>query len=251
MLKTDGLTWRYIPFLEAPGNLQMAIDAWLLNVYQPSTHRSVLRFYRWSPAAISLGCFQRSSPPNWRDLWWQDQPIEIVRRPSGGRAVLHQGDLTYAVVLPRGQGKQREIYEFICQFLINGWRSLQVELALGQGGRGYINHTSCFNTATRADLVANDGSKLIGSAQRKTETTVLQHGSMVINNEPQIFKQVFHHPPPWKQTLIGLAGQPSQAKILRTLQTSAQDHFKIQLICEPLTLHEWQEISRWLPKTVN
>ena len=214
--------WRLIPFLTASGAVQMAIDAWLLREYLPQTGRSVLRFYDWSPGAISLGCFQKSWPAEWNHLIWQNEPIELVKRPTGGRAVLHQGSLTYSVVMPKGKQKRQELYPCICQFLIQAWQQLGVELDFGGGGRGYIHNPSCFNTSTTADLVVIDGSKLIGSAQRQTQNGLLQHGSMVLSGDRRLFKQVFHQPAPWQKSLGELTGHLPMTQILQTLETIAQ-----------------------------
>ncbi|WLT39448.1 hypothetical protein NON20_08095 [Synechocystis sp. B12] len=83
--------WRLLPYIQAPGNLQMALDQWLLEDYFPRTGRSVLRFYGWSNPTISLGYLQKSWPDHWQQLTWQGQSLGLVTRPSGGRAVLHQG----------------------------------------------------------------------------------------------------------------------------------------------------------------
>ena len=148
--------WRLIPLLEAPGNVQMAIDRWLLEQHQQKNHPPTLRFYTWSPPAISLGYHQRQYPEYWEYLTWQGEKLDLVRRPSGGRAVLHQGDLTYAVVTSGLTGSRLQMYEKICEFLIQGWRSLGVELHYGTEGRGYIHNPNCFATATSADLVLSD-----------------------------------------------------------------------------------------------
>lgn len=235
--------WRLIPYLEAHGVRQMAIDAWLLRDYLPQTGRSVLRFYGWSPAAISLGCFQRSYPEAWRDLRWQGDRLELVKRPSGGRAVLHQGTLTYSVAMPRGKAKRQDLYPCICHFLMKGWDSLGIPLGFGQDGRGYIHNPSCFNTATSADLVTRNGSKLIGSAQRQTHHALLQHGSMVWNGDRHLFEAVFQQPAPWQQTLAELTGQLPLSQVLATLQAAAADHFHCELMEQPLTDQEWQAIA--------
>lgn len=244
-MKNQG-QWRLIPFLTTTGAQQMAIDAWLLRDYLPQTGRSVLRFYDWSPAAISLGCFQKSWLDGWADLTWQGAPMQLVKRPTGGRAVLHQGGLTYSLVMPRGKTKRQELYPCICQFLIQAWRQLGVGLDFGEGGRGYIRNASCFNTSTPADLVAIDGSKLIGSAQRQTQTGLLQHGSMVWAGDRHLFEQVFQQPAPWHQTLAELTGCLPLSQILHTLQTAAQEHFQCELISQPLTEQEWTAIAAYV-----
>ena len=146
----------------------MAIDRWLLNQHRLGFHPSALRFYTWSPPAISLGYHQRNWSDHWSELTWRGQTINLVRRPTGGRAVLHQGDLTYAIITSGLTGNRTEAYKTLCQFLIEGWRSLGVSLFYGEAGRGYIHNPDCFNTATAADLVTVNGSKLIGSAPTST-----------------------------------------------------------------------------------
>jgi lipoate-protein ligase A len=138
---------------------------WLLTQHLQEQHPPTLRFYTWKPATISLGYHQYQWSASWQQLTWQGEPLDLVRRPSGGRAVLHQGDLTYAVVTSGLSTKRLEAYKTICEFLIQGWRSLGVTLQYGEAGRGYMRQANCFGTATGADLVLADGSKLIGSAQ--------------------------------------------------------------------------------------
>jgi lipoate-protein ligase A len=91
--------------------------------------------------------------------------------------------------------------------------------------------------------VAIDGSKLIGSAQRQTQTGLLQHGSMVWAGDRRLFEQVFQQPAPWHQTLTELTGHLPLTNVLQTLQTAAQAHFECQLISQPLTDQEWAAIA--------
>lgn len=128
--------WRFIPVINAAGSVQMSIDTWLLEQHRLGLHPPTLRFYTWSPAAISLGYHQHRYPEHWHNLIWHGEPVDLVRRPSGGRAVLHQGDLTYAVITSGLTGNRMQAYETICEFLIQGWRQLGIELHYGQAGRG-------------------------------------------------------------------------------------------------------------------
>ncbi|VXD16053.1 Biotin/lipoate A/B protein ligase (fragment) [Planktothrix serta PCC 8927] len=143
--------WRLIPVLKASGHLQMAIDHWLFKQHQQGKHPPTLRFYLWESATISLGYHQKHWPSHWQQLTWQNQPLELVKRPTGGRAVLHQGDLTYAVITSELPENRQVAYQILCQFLIAGWRSLGYELHYGTAGRGYIHNPNCFATATSAD----------------------------------------------------------------------------------------------------
>lgn len=236
-------TWRFIPPLEAPGTTQMAIDNWLLEQHRQGQHPPTLRFYTWCRGAISLGYHQRDYPESWQQLTWQGQPLEIVRRPTGGRAVLHQGDLTYAVVTSTLPGKRLAVYRQICQFLITGWRSLGVELNYGDATKEYAQNHNCFATATVADLLTARGNKAIGSAQLRRGKAILQHGSMMLDTDPDLFATIFQQPCP--DNLLKLIPRSSDrhlATIINALTQAAIASFRINLVEEPLTPTELQDI---------
>ncbi len=230
--------WRLIPLLNASGKMQMAIDRWLLEQHQ-SGHPPTLRFYTWSPPAISLGYHQHKYPEHWQHLVWQGEKVDLVRRPTGGRAVLHQGDLTYAVVTSGLIGTRVQVYEKICSFLIQGWRSLGIELHYGTVGRGYIHNPNCFGTATGADLVLPDGTKFIGSAQLRRGGTILQHGSIRLHPDAELFTQVFGTE---SFTPVQLSQKLDTEKIIAALITAAEDCFDMHLEVQPLSQFEWETI---------
>ncbi len=225
-----------LPYLCTTGQQQMALDRWLLTRFCDGAYGAVgnlamamepmpkdpkdkdskdivpedtmgcLRFYGWQPHALSLGCHQRQLPNHWQDLCAR-RGLDLVQRPSGGRAVLHGGDLTYALVirLPHALESQsrRQIYEWLCGFLIAGLAESGIRLNFGNAVRSYRHHPSCFATATAADLVLEDGRKLIGSAQvyrqsshsdSKKETFVLQHGSIVLQPDYDLLVEIFGEP---------------------------------------------------------
>ncbi len=242
-------TWRYLPLLNAPGPIQMAIDHWLLEQHRQGYLPPTLRFYTWSPAAISLGYHQRRWPADWHQLAWQGKSVDIVRRPTGGRAVLHQGDLTYAVIASDLTGQRQQTYTYLCEFLRLGWRSLGWQLNYGQSQRSYIHQPNCFATATAADLVLNNGYKLIGSAQVWRQGALLQHGSIRLQPDPNLYAQVFD--PSSANIAIRPLGQkivaeemplPAQSTLIATLEQAARDWFQIELVTQPLSEQEWQQI---------
>jgi lipoate---protein ligase len=233
-------TWRLIPPIEASGQIQMSIDRWLLDQHILGQIPPTLRFYTWSKLTISLGYHQRHYPEHWQSLVWQDLPVDLVKRPTGGRGVLHQGDLTYALIGSGFVGKRVEVYQKICQFLIDGWRSLNIELGYGTAGTGYIHNPNCFGTATSADLVCADGYKLIGSAQLIKAGAVLQHGSIRLNPDLELFHQVFG------ETIASPPDeifQLTHAQIIDALTSSAQKHFQIEFEIEPLSDRELSQIT--------
>lgn len=242
------LKWRFIPPFCAPGATQMAVDSWLFDQHCQGNHPPILRFYTWQPIAISLGYHQRQYPADWATLTWEGQPIDLVRRPTGGRAVLHQGDLTYTVITSGLPPQRQQAYQYLCEFLIQGWRSLGVELFYGTAGRGYIHNPNCFETATAADLVLADGAKLIGSAQLRRGDAVLQHGSMRLHQSSALFQAVFQSEPrlPQLPAHFRLEDLPQQA-IAQLLQTAIV-HFDADFDYQPLTADEFATIQQTAPR---
>ncbi len=219
----------------------MTIDRWLLEQHLFGEIPPTLRFYTWSQPTISLGYHQRKYPEHWHDLTWHDRPIELVTRPTGGRGVLHQGDLTYAFIGSGFVGKRAEVYRKICQFLIGGWRALGVDLAYGTAGTSYIHNPNCFGSATSADLVCSDSYKLIGSAQLIQSGAILQHGSMRLNPDLELFDRVFGEmlaPPPQ------LISQLEIPEIVHALIDAAHKYFNVNFQLQPLADCEWIELDR-------
>ena len=234
--------WRLIPLLQASGRVQMAIDQWLLEQHLAGKHPPTLRFYTWAPAAISLGYHQQRWPEFWQHLSWDGQPVELVRRPSGGRAVFHQGDLTYAVVASGFGSSRLKAYQTICESLIEGWRAMGLDLHYGEAGRGYIHNPNCFGTATGADLVTADGGKLIGSAQLRRGDAILQHGSMRLRSDVSLFSQVFGEELiPVELPFLG-GGNEVFETVAEALSAAACRCFAIDLEVRPLSDREWQDI---------
>jgi lipoate-protein ligase A len=152
--------------------------------------------------------------------------------------VLHKGELTYAVIT-RTDGKRRETYEYICEFLIQGFADLGIQLEYGKAGKGYINNPNCFATATSADLVSSDGRKLIGSAQLYRDHSVLQHGSIAIQPDYKLLQQIFGVETP----VVGLAellnpnirGEEQLVdRAIAALTQAAAKHFGTQFVDFPL-----------------
>ncbi len=237
--------WRLLPLLVADGQRQMAIDEAIFVAVERGDSLPTLRFYQWEPIAISLGYHQRTYPDHWRNLRFEDKTVDLVRRPTGGRAVLHQGDLTYAVAASGLPASRTDSYRQICEFLIQGWRSLGYELSYGSAGRGYIQNPNCFGTATGADLVLPNGQKLIGSAQKRSADCVLQHGSMRLNPDKTFFEMVFgDRSESLEETPNPL--MPSVDEIVSVLTSAAESCFDASFTIASLSAQEEDWIARSL-----
>lgn len=191
--------WRLItsfdgPFSHTPqalrGSLNMAIDQALLESVQAGG-RPVLRFYRWTPACLSLG---RNQPARVQRVLLGQQGIDLVRRPTGGLAVLHDQELTYAVAVRAAEiGSPRSTYQSINRGLRRGLAALgtaAVPTAEDSSARAFAASGSCFAAAAPGELVAQGG-KLIGSAQRYEARSILQHGSILLAGDQSLAMRAF------------------------------------------------------------
>lgn len=168
------------------GALNMAVDQALLESVGTGAP-PVLRFYRWSPACLSFGRNQRA-----RDIYDRERArslgIDVVRRPTGGLAVLHDAELTYAVIAPVGVlGGPRVTYARINEALAAGLQTLGAPAELAAGARResaaaatFAAAAPCFEVPAAGEVIAQ-GRKLVGSAQRVERRTLLQHGSILLD----------------------------------------------------------------------
>ncbi|MCS7030601.1 MAG: hypothetical protein NZL92_03580 [Gloeomargarita sp. SKYG116] len=187
--------WLVWPLQVADGDTQMQTDLALLAAHQRGEIAGAVRLYQWQPAAISLGYHQQHWPTHWASITYHGQPLQLIRRPSGGSAVLHQGDLCYAVVIGIQPGTYRQQVQRIQNWLIHGWRELGISLELGSD-RPHRNLPHCFAQAVTTDLVTAAGHKFIGSAQLRRGHSLLQHGSMQLHPDPHLWQQIFGVSPP-------------------------------------------------------
>jgi len=186
---------RWIPPLELEGCQQMALDQLLLDASLAAPQGAPsLRLYRWSCPTLSLGHHQRQLPLQWHELA-ASGAMALVRRPSGGRAVLHGGDLTYALIWPAAGPQRRRTYGLACGWLCRAFAELGMPLHFGRQSASR-DRASCFATSTRADLVHRQGAKRIGSAQFWSRGTLLQHGSIQIDPPADLWRRLFGEEPP-------------------------------------------------------
>ncbi len=168
----------------------MAVDEALVRAIATGT-QPAFRVYGWQPPAVSFGYAQRIS----REVDTQkvrERGIDIVRRPTGGRAVLHWNELTYSVVCPADNpvmgGNINEAYRKISEGLLAGIRALGVDATFESRRQtqpslhGKELTSPCF-TSTAQYEVTYKGRKLIGSAQQRIGTMLLQHGSLLLGAE--------------------------------------------------------------------
>jgi|SRR5882724_471922 len=190
--------WRLLDTGPADGFTNMAVDEALLEVFAAESSPTTVRFYSWSPPALSLGYAQAIE----REIdlrQCRSLGIDVVRRPTGGRAVLHDHEVTYSVVIsgddPRASSGVLAAYLTISQAMIRGLAYLGITaelLPLRRGVSLSFDATSpvCFAMPSSYE-VAVAGRKIIGSAQRRAHGMIMQHGSIPLSWNIERMRAVF------------------------------------------------------------
>lgn len=191
--------WRLIETPPASGAWNMAVDETLLETVASGASLPVLRLYRWDPPCLSLGYAQMSAEVDTQRLaafGW-----DLVRRPTGGRAILHTDELTYSVTAPltepRVAGSVLESYQRLSQALLLALTSLglpvQTQALDPTSTPGKPLNPVCFDVPSTYEITVG-GKKLIGSAQARRKNGVLQHGSLPLTGDLSRIVQALVYP---------------------------------------------------------
>lgn len=180
--------WRLLLTPPARGAWNMAVDESILEHIGRGESLPTLRLYAWTPACLSLGHAQPFSDVDVTRL--KARGWEVVRRPTGGRAILHTDELTYSVIAPndepRVEGSVLESYNRLAQALLLAVKRLNIPVEMKE----HAGHASsvtqpnpvCFEVPSTYEITVN-GKKLIGSAQARKKQGVLQHGSLPLTGD--------------------------------------------------------------------
>jgi lipoate-protein ligase A len=160
----------------------MARDAALL-ARAAETGESVFAVYSWSRPTLSFGRNQRAAG-QYAPERMKERGLDVVRRPTGGRAILHHREITNSVTAPiRADESLRASYQRINLILIDGLRRLGVNASVAAGGVAHSpDATPCFVLPSDGEIIA-DSRKLVGSAQWREESAFLQHGSILLDDD--------------------------------------------------------------------
>jgi len=187
---------KYIPYSVNTGVQNMQIDSDLLDEAIKNKYNFPLfRLYGWEPYCISLG---RNQDDSFIDKsLTKKRGIDIVRRLTGGRALLHADEITYSYVCPITCLKNGEhiisSYKEICEYIIDRFKLLGIELEFGTSKPVKTGFDYCMLVSTGADLCYR-GKKLIGSAQCRKQGYILQHGSILYNYDKDLLEKIFNEP---------------------------------------------------------
>ena len=238
-------TWRLLHTPPSRGAWNMAVDEAILEAAGRGEVLPTLRLYAWEPPCLSLGYAQPSSDVDFDALLrfgW-----DLVRRPTGGRAILHTDEITYSVIGPQEDprlvGSVNESYRILAAALLRTLHILQIPaqalekhtLPAGSDPNGAV----CFEVPSNYEITVN-GKKLIGSAQARRKEGVLQHGSLPLYGELARITQVLGFPQEAGRTEAAnrlLARAATAEEILGTAPswTQAARAFKTAF-CETLNL---------------
>ncbi len=239
----------------------MAIDEFLATRLIPSDKIPIFRIYGWQPYAISLGYGQKREALNL--IKCRQDGFDVVRRPTGGRAVFHAEEITYSVIIPKMSAYYSPdiltMYNAISRGLAAGLRLSGIKAELVKREKkdskssAYKNDIPCFSFSAQYEIAVNN-KKLVGSAQRRFQQAVLQHGSIlagdahlkivdyvvfVSDNEKEHFRKEL------EQNTISIFQiinrQPDQQELIKNLKQGMQENFNIKFIARQLTPHELKE----------
>lgn len=230
----------HLNFVETPemtGLENMNYDIDLLNEYVNKNTSPFLRFYRWKPITLSIGRNQNINEINLDEC--KKNKIDIVKRPTGGKAVLHEGEITYSFIGGKRHGLPDNIFDSyieISKAIIKGLESLTNNNLFSIGDQPvneYTNNSFCFSTSIVTDI-NYQGKKLVGSAQLRRGDNFLQHGSILVNQNFKLLEKLFIHQID-TNSLVNLSEiieQIDYKKIKENILKGFKTHFNIDTIVE-------------------
>ena len=192
-------TWRFIRSGNSSPAYNMAVDEAVLTLHGEGKSPPTLRFYGWDPPKLSIGYFQKAEDEvDFAAL--EAEGLGFVRRPTGGRAVLHDKELTYSIIVaedyPGMPRSVTESYRVLSEGLVHGFRrlGLQAEMVNLSSEADKMKYAAaagsaaCFDSPSWYELVV-EGRKIAGSAQTRQKGAVLQHGSILLDIDiDQLFR---------------------------------------------------------------
>lgn len=253
--------WRLLISAPSSGSWNMAVDEGILESYSPGTSVPTIRFFFWEPPCLSLGVSQPSGNLDIHEI--ESRNWGLVRRPTGGRAILHTDELTYSVIAPvnepRVHGSIMESYQSISSILVDALQSLGVNACADMtypDSRTANLKPVCFETPSNYEITV-DGKKLLGSAQMRKGGMLLQHGSLPLSGDLTRINSCFLWDSPSKRELADeriLSRAATFGKVMgrdipiELVETHFIDSFEkkwnLTLLSEPLSENEIEHINR-------
>lgn len=196
-------TWRFIDSGNHSPSFNMALDEALLEWHGKGEFPPIIRFYGWNPATLSIGYFQKVEKEiNMSAV--KELGLGFVRRPTGGRGVLHDEELTYSVIVSENHPKMpksvTEAYRVISEGILKGFHLLGLDayfaIPRSEEQKSTLKNPRsavCFDAPSWYELVV-EGRKVAGSAQTRQQGVILQHGSILLDLDEDKLFQLFKYP---------------------------------------------------------
>ena len=221
----------FVEFETLTGKENMDKDAELFKkACSQKSKEPILRFYGWNPACISLGRNQKEEAINKK--YCEDNNIDIVRRITGGRALLHQDELTYSFICSTdflGNENIKKSYEIISGALIEGFKILGINADFGTK-KPDTKYNYCMLLSTGADLNYQN-KKLAGSAQFRANGYILQHGSILYTINKTHIKNIFNENIEEKLiTLSEILPEINTKEIIFALKSGFEKQFNVKFL---------------------
>lgn len=235
------VTWRLLRDGARPGASNMAIDESMMRAEETPT----VRFYGWEPWCVSLGVQQRLADVDLARAGARG--LDVVRRPTGGRGIVHGPEVTYSVVAPIDDphvaGALLESYRRISAGLLAGLERLGIRASAERAGRDPVGRRqqNCFVAISHYEVTV-DGRKLIGSAQTRSPRWLLQHGTLLLEYDAALWERVFPGGGRTRESVASLdqllQPLPSRAQVEDALAAGLESALGIQLEAGPLSGRE-------------
>jgi len=249
--------WRLLEHGPVDGALNMAIDRAVQLARNEGSAPPTLRLYRWNRPSVTVGRFQDSASID-VDLC-RASGVDVVRRSTGGRGVLHAEEVTYSVIAGVSDGIPRGVansYLHLCRALVAAYHTLGVDACVTTRDRGAPGSAACYLQTTRADVSIGDR-KLSGSAQVWAGETVLQHGSFVLSRDVELESRVFRLDEAHAAKLLDaswgldelMGGRPDEAQVRRAAEDAFAASLDVRFVRGTLTARE-AELARSLLDSV-
>ncbi len=246
MSKKVSEIWRLVCDAEYSGAQNMARDEALL-LAQSETSAPILRFYDWSAPCVSIGRLQK----NFDFDRAKHAGFEVVRRPTGGRAVLHQHEITYCAVLhsshlPRESRSVVGAYNWLSAGFLNGLQTLGIRAQLGSAHAGSTPgspEANCFGAAAQCDFLVG-GKKLIGAAQCRKNDVILQHGAILLDINEAAWHDAIGGAMSGAVSLRALGVLPEREELIAALTTGMENEWNIRFRHSVISASETELASR-------
>ena len=232
--------WRLIDTGISKASFNMAVDETLLNNFKEK-NLPILRLYGWEPS-LSLGRFSDfHSTLKLTSL--QRRNIPYVRRMSGGGILVHGGDLSYSLILPKNTFTDmgvKESYRHLCSFLIKLYEKLGLKANFASQTSLKLSKSKICMMANEAYDITIDGVKIGGNAQRHSKKVLFQHGSVPINLDKSFFRDAFLENAGLESmlTLDKIKQDVTYQSVKELLIESFKESFEVDLIEDVLTARE-------------